>query len=302
MKIRLLGTALAAAFLLCGCGYNPSLSTYVYGSNSLISSKTKSSSSTSSSSTAYLEFSSSTPDYSQIPYIELSITDEQRDFAEQSLFIGDSICRGLEAFNVLSAENVLGVGNAAARNLFEMTFYRRGKDIDFLSAIEEEKPKHVVFWMGMNDVNMTDAQTYCENYRNVIDKVLELTETNVLVMSISPICSDFTLHSRIVEFNSALSDYIQETYPERVRFVNIYDALQNEYGELFWYFSSGDGVHLNELAYYKMLHAFFEQVDISQEPEPVQPSESVSSSESSSTSQTTAAESTSAADSSSFPV
>lgn len=213
-------------------------------------------------------------------------------FTEQSLFIGDSICRGLEAFNVLSVENVLGVGNAAARNIFEMTFYRKGKDIDFMSAIKAAKPKHVIFWMGMNDVNMTDAQTYCENYRKVIDKVLELPETDVLVLSISPICSDFTPHSRIVEFNSALCDYISKTYPERVQFVNIHNALQNEKGELQWYFSSGDGVHLNDLAYYKMLHAFFEQVDITQTVEPPQSSESGSSretgssSESSSTSKT----------------
>lgn len=205
---------------------------------------------------------------------------------------------------MLKAENVLGVGNAGARNIFEMEFFRKGKDIDFLSVIQETKPKHVIFWMGMNDVNMTGAQEYCKNYRKVIDKVLELPETDVLVLSISPICSDFTPNSRIVEFNRALSDYIAENYPERVQFVNIHDALQNEKGELQWYFSSGDGIHLNDLAYYKMLHAFFEQVDITQATEPVQSSESGSSSESSSpsessssnqTSETTAAESTSAA-------
>ena len=182
---------------------------------------------------------------------------------------------------MLKAENVLGVGNAAARNIFEMTFFRKGKDADFLSVIKEAKPKRVIFWMGMNDVNMTDAREYCENYRKVIDKVLELPETDVFVLSISPICSDFTPNSRIVEFNSALCDYISKTYPKRVRFVNIHDALVNESGELQWYFSSGDGIHLNDLAYYKMLRAFFEQVDITQTAEPVQ---------SSSSSQTSAAE------------
>ena len=321
MKKRLL-CVVGAAFLLCGCGYNPSLSTHVFGSENLISSpsakssvnslatseESESSSSSSSSSssfgssssqsTADMEFSSSTHDYNQIPYIELSITDEQRQFTEQSLFIGDSICKGLEVFGVLKADNVLGVGNAAARNIFEMEFFRRGKGIDFLSVIKDTKPKHAIFWMGMNDVNMTDKQEYCENYRKVIDKALELPETDVLVLSISPVCSDFTPNSRIVEFNRALSDYITKTYPERVRFVNIHDALQNEKGELQWYFSSGDGVHINELAYYQMLHAFFEQVDISQENEPVQSSQTSSSGESSSTSktsQTSAAESISAA-------
>lgn len=329
--------ALTAAFLLCGCNSDATETTPVYGSQSLISSPAESSSATvsestessssqssssdfsSSSSTASIEFSSSTPDYSQIPYINASLTAEERLFTEQSLFIGDSICLGLAVFNVLKVENVLGAGNTGARNIFETSFYRKGKDVDFLSVVQEQKPKHVIFWMGMNDVNMTDKQQYCENYRKVLDKVLELPETDVFVISISPICSDFTPNSRIVDFNSALSDYISKNFPERVQFVNIHDALQNENGELQWYFSSGDGVHLNDIAYYTMLHAFFKQVDITQENEPVQSSSSTetsstseensssetsSSSESSSSSeensssqssQTNAAESTSAA-------
>lgn len=334
MKIRLFVAAFAAAVFLCGCGYNPSMPTSVYGSDSLISTHETSSSTTSSASSSTSVSSSSTEssassqtssseevsttshDYSEIPYIKLSFTEDERKFAEQSLFIGDSICRGLEAFNVLSANNVLGVGNAGARNIFEMEFFRRGKDVDFMTVIQEEKPRHVVFWMGMNDVNMTDAQTFCRNYQKAIDKVLELPETDVIVVSITPICTDFTPHSRIVEFNTALSDYISKTYPERVRFVNVHDALQNESGELFWYYSSGDGVHINEIAYYQMLHAFFAQVDLSKVNEPVQSSSSSeessssetnssteetssseenSSSQSSQSSQTTAAESTSAA-------
>lgn len=329
--------ALTAAFLLCGCNSDATETTPVYGSQSLISSPAESSSATvsestessssqssssdfsSSSSTASIEFSSSTPDYSQIPYINASLTAEERLFTEQSLFIGDSICLGLAVFNVLKVENVLGAGNTGARNIFETSFYRKGKDVDFLSVVQEQKPKHVIFWMGMNDVNMTDKQQYCENYRKVLDKVIELPETDVFVISISPICSDFTPNSRIVDFNSALSDYISKNFPERVQFVNIHDALQNENGELQWYFSSGDGVHLNDIAYYTMLHAFFKQVDITQENEPVQSSSSTetsstseensssetsSSSESSSSSeensssqssQTNAAESTSAA-------
>lgn len=292
--------ALTAAFLLCGCNSDATETTPVYGSQSLISSPSESSSATvsestesssssssssdfsSSSSTASIEFSSSTPDYSQIPYINASLTAEERLFTEQSLFIGDSICLGLAVFDVLKVENVLGAGNTGARNIFETSFYRKGKDVDFLSVVQEQKPKHVIFWMGMNDVNMTDKQQYCENYRKVLDKVLELPETDVFVISISPICSDFTPNSRIVDFNSALSDYISKNFPERVQFVNIHDALQNENGELQWYFSSGDGVHLNDIAYYTMLHAFFKQVDITQENEPVQSS---SSTETSSTSE-----------------
>ena len=270
-----------AAALLCGCGYDPSEIKPVYTSDSLISTREQSSvssethssaqesssSATSSSSAESTESSSKSTtshDYSEIPYIRQSLSSEEKAFAEKSLFIGDSICRGFEAFDVLSVKNVMGAGNVGARNIFATEYFRKGKDVDFLTVIEDEKPLHVVFSMGMNDVNMTSSAEYCENYRKIIDETLKKPIEDVYVLSVTPICSDFTDNSRIVYFNQALKDFIAANYPERVYYVDIHESLVDKNGEMAWYFSSGDGVHLNELAYYRVLEVFFSKVDLTE--------------------------------------
>ena len=282
MKKKML-CIIAAAGLLCGCGYDPSAVSPVFTSGSLISSREQSSVSsetrssaqessfTTTSSVPESTFSSTSTsttshDYGEIPYIRQSLTSAEKAFAEKSLFIGDSICRGLEAYDVLSVKNVMGAGNIAARNIFATEYYRRGKDVSFLDVIKSEKPRHVIFWFGMNDVNMTSSAEYCENYRKVIDAALAEPIEDVYVMSVSPVCSDFTSNSRIVRFNNALKDFISANYAERVHFVDIHNSLTDENGDLAWYFSSGDGVHLNELAYYRLIVDFFAKVDLTEKP------------------------------------
>ena len=282
----------AAAVLLCGCGYDPSEVSPVFTSGSLISSHdnstnysempsspqsssastTSSPQSSSASTTSASESTESTTvpssshDYSEIPYIRQTLTSEEKAFAEKSLFIGDSICRGLEAFDVLSVKNVMGAGNVGARNIFNTEYYRRGKDVDFLTVIDDEKPRHVVFSMGMNDVNMTNSAEFCKNYGKIIDETLKKPIDDVYVLNVTPICSDFTDNSRIVYYNEALKNYIAANYPERVYFVDVHDSLTDKNGDLAWYFSSGDGVHLNELAYYRLLEDFFSKVDLTEKP------------------------------------
>ena len=281
MKRRIL-FIIAAAGLLCGCGYDPSAVSPVYTSGSLISTREQPSASGETSSAAQsgsastadsasesAESSSTATtshDYSEIPPIRQTFTSEEMAFAEKSLFIGDSICRGLEAYDVLSVKNVLGAGNVGARNIFDALYFRRGKDVDFLTVIDEEKPRHVVFSMGMNDVNMTNAEEFCENYRRIIDETLKKPIDDVYVLSVTPICSDFTYNSKIVYYNEALKNFIAANYPERVYFVDIHDSLADKNGELAWYFSSGDGVHLDEIAYYQLLDDFFSKVDLTEKP------------------------------------
>ena len=289
----------AAAVLLCGCGYDPSAVSPVFTSGSLISSCDNSTTSSEAHSSAQSSSASATSasegtesssaaatshDYSEIPYIRQTLTSEEKAFAEKSLFIGDSICRGLEAFDVLSVKNVMGAGNVGARNIFDTEYYRRGKDVDFLTVIEEEKPRRVIFSMGMNDVNMTNSAEFCKNYGKIIDETLKMPIDDVYVLSVTPICSDFTDNGRIVYYNEALKNYIAANYPERVYFVDVHDSLTDKNGDLAWYFSSGDGVHLNELAYYRLLEDFFSKVDLTEKPVSSS-SESASSSENSSSSE-----------------
>lgn len=178
------------------------------------------------------------------------LTDKERSFTEQSVFVGDSICRGFSAYNVVSSKNVYACGSLAARSFWDYSFYYGDEQVEYKTVLKKTKPKYIFLSMGMNDINITDENTYCENYRKIIDYTLKRTDGVVYVCAITPICSEFSSNYRIDCFNLALQDFIKENYSERVFYVDFAKHLKDKEGKLRIIHSSGDGIHLGPYAYY----------------------------------------------------
>ena len=69
--------------------------------------------------------------------------------------------------------------------------------------------------MGMNDVNMVYEDTYCENYRKIIQATLDGSKAEVFVAAITPVCSDFCANSVIDSFNDTIKQFILTSLPYR---------------------------------------------------------------------------------------
>lgn len=190
--------------------------------------------------------------YYVFDYAAYDISESDREFTKQSIFVGDSICRGFEAYDVVSSSYVYARGNLGARTFWDYMFYYGDNDeeIDYAELLSRTEPKFVFLSMGMNDVNMTDEDTFCENYRKIIDATLSQSKSEVYVCAITPICSEFTTNYRIDCFNLKMQDFIRENYTERVHFVDFGKHLRGKDGKLREVFSSGDGIHLAPYAYY----------------------------------------------------
>lgn len=178
------------------------------------------------------------------------LTDAERSFTEQSIFVGDSICRGFSVYNVVSSKNVYACGSLAARSFWDYQFYYGDDKVEYKTVLKKTKPKYVFLSMGMNDINMTDEKTYCENYRAIIDYTLKRTDGVVYVCAITPIDSEFSTNYRIDCFNLALQAFVEENYSERVFYVDFAKHLKDKDGKLRIIHSSGDGIHLGPYAYY----------------------------------------------------
>lgn len=178
------------------------------------------------------------------------LTDAERSFTEESIFVGDSICRGFAAYNVVSGKNVYACGSLAARSFWDYKFYYGDDEVEYKTVLKKTKPKYVFLSMGMNDINITDEKTYCENYRQIIDYTLKRTDGVVYVCAITPICSEFSSNYRIDCFNLALQAFVEENYSERVFYVDFAKHLKDKDGKLRIIHSSGDGIHLGPYAYY----------------------------------------------------
>ena len=117
------------------------------------------------------------------------------------------------------------------------------------------KPKTVIFSMGMNDINMTTKEKYCENYKNLLTKVqAALPNAKLCVASITPIttASKFSTNTKIDGYNAAIRDYLAANYPSW-HYVNVAPGLKNEYNALRSNYTSGDGIHLAPAAYQVIL-------------------------------------------------
>lgn len=202
---------------------------------------------------SYINYDPSTDTY--------HLTEEEEQIGKSSLFVGDSICLGFATWRVVESKNVYATGNVGARNLFDYEMYYRGRPEKFLNVLSKVKPEHIFFWMGMNDVNMTDSKEYCENYRTIIDTALQNSSADIYICAITPISRlEFTDPINIKKFNFAIKSFVQENYNERVHFIDFGEPLKNADGNLDEQYNGGDGIHLSRKAYYVAMHEICKQM------------------------------------------
>ena len=127
------------------------------------------------------------------------------------------------------------------------------EEVDFVTVLERKQPKYVFLSMGMNDINLTDEETYCENYRRIIETALDNSDAAVFVSAITPINAEFSTNYRIDCFNVKMEQYISENFSERVYYVDFAKHLKDADGNLKDCFNGGDGIHLAPYAYYVAL-------------------------------------------------
>ena len=188
--------------------------------------------------------------YSEV-HEQFALSDEELSFVDHSLFVGDSICSGFAEYGIIPRDHVAAKGNLGSRSFFDYTFKFRGREEQtYKQVLKVSKPRYVLLSMGMNDVNMVYEDTYCENYRKVIQATLDGSEADVFVAAITPVCSAFCANSVIDSFNDYMRRFIEKEFPERVHFVDFGQYLKNDDGKLRTCLHSGDGVHLAPYCYY----------------------------------------------------
>lgn len=195
---------------------------------------------------------------------EYILPPELKSLATESMFAGDSVCRGYMAYGFVSAKQSFASGDIGARNLLESTVFYGGKNRDFVSVLKDVNPKRLFLSMGMNDVNMVTAKEHYANLKNVTDTALKNSSAEVYLCAITPISANFTEDGRIDEFNAQIRklafDYAK-TGEKRVHFVDYTAPLTGKDGKLLKKYDAGDGIHLGPDAYFIALHEIHKQIN-----------------------------------------
>lgn len=196
---------------------------------------------------------SATPSIELPPYGGYSFDNDELVQLSDCAFVGDSICSGLFVYDVLPKDMVVATGNVGIRSLREYTFDIAGGTYTALEALKVIDPKYVIFSMGMNDINMTSEETYCQNYLSFLaDTQAELPSAKLYVASITPIDagSNFASNDKIDRYNAAAKAAVEQA---GYGFIDVTTHLRNDTGGLNPDCGGGDGIHVNKLGYYSML-------------------------------------------------
>ena len=190
-------------------------------------------------------------------------SDDDEAFLSDVTFVGDSICYGLEVYDYMPPDNVLAVGSVAARNIFDFTFDVGDAEYGIVDAVKKVQPKIVIFSMGMNDINLTTPEQYCENYMDLLDQIhAAVPSAKLYVASITPISNniDFNNNSNIDNFNATIKQFLADS-GKGYGYVDIASYLKDQWNGLSYDYSGGDGIHLQGHAYSAILYQICEQLN-----------------------------------------
>ena len=181
-------------------------------------------------------------------------------FYSNCIFFGDSICRALSVYSdLIDPERVAAAGGCAARNIHEFTFKLNDIDYDISSAAESFQPDMAFLWMGMNDINMTDKNVYAQNLLLIAQEINAVSpDSKVIIIGMSPTASyhEWEANPRIKEYNAAAEEMTENT-DLPVYYIDIWDVLSDSRGYLKPEFDGGDGMHLSQRAYYRVLSKIY---------------------------------------------
>lgn len=215
-----------------------------------------------------------------VPKLEWESLDWNKEFMEDTIFVGDSVCRALYVYNdLLTTKQVAATGGAAARNIYDYTFKMESNEFTLREAAEHYKPKVFFLWMGINDINMTERDVYANNLKAIAEDMLSISpESKVVILSMSPTSDyhEWNANERIRDYNAAAKEMCEAIEDEEIYYLDIQDILSDEEGYLLPECDSGDGMHLSQMAYTRLLSYITVAMDVQSEPASESSAESVS--------------------------
>ena len=183
----------------------------------------------------------------------------QNEFISSTVFIGDSVCSGLEIYGVLPDDNVLAATSNSAHDMDSYPMTVGGVSYDYISALKLLNPKTVIFFMGMNDTYLS-VNAYCTNYTAILAKVHDaLPAARLYVASITPVSATctYTTNANIDEFNTQIKSTVASL---GYGYVDIATVLKGADNCLLPEYSGYDGIHVPGEAYYKIVKSVCDQL------------------------------------------
>lgn len=207
-----------------------------------------------------LNYAVANPDYRLIALPENGVVDYT--YFDRAVLIGDSVSQGwniyespMKAHAFICAYKSIGPNAIVNKQTLDPgQGSGRGQEVGF-DTIVNSKPKRMYILLGMNALvrdGEAVEQSFLAYYGQMIDMFREAvgSEVKIYVESVTPVRPGVSqpglYKERIERVNNQLAALAQE---KGCYFVNVYEALADENGDLREDLAAADGVHLKAEAY-----------------------------------------------------
>lgn len=172
-----------------------------------------------------------------------------KDYFDDALFIGDSRTMCLELYGnwknaVYYTMQGVSVWQILEENVAKLS---DGTSATLEKALKEKHFKKIYIMLGVNELATGTADTFCEQYKKVVDKITELQpDATIFIQSIIHVSSDKSKSEEFIN-NPTINERNIKLYSlcdnEKIFFLDANKVLDDENGALKSEYSF-DGVHL----------------------------------------------------------
>lgn len=181
----------------------------------------------------------------------------EKSWFSQVSFVGDSLTQGMQMYDTgLPGAMFCAYRGVGPNAIVNGTSCKRADGVAEvpLDALTAQQPKAVYLLLGTNVLGTdSDYTSFLTYYRLMLDMISQaLPDTKIYVQSITPVRPEVSQKSpglykeRLCEINDALSAIALE---KGCTFLNLWEALADENGDLIEEYAQPDGYHLLPAGY-----------------------------------------------------
>lgn len=194
------------------------------------------------------------------PERNYAFTEEMQKYFDDFAVVGDSIGSGYVNCGYIKPENDFARPCVAAWNIHQFLISNDNIDTDVLMHVYRKQPKYILFVMGLNDVNLTTAEEFVDNYMTLLYQCKEASpNSEMIVMGITPVRSKFCKNETIDSYNSMLKYAINNSGYSHYYFVDPSEVLKGSDNRLLEKYAFEDGTHLVQSGMEATLCYLYEQ-------------------------------------------
>lgn len=186
------------------------------------------------------------------------------EYVDKMVFLGDSTTYGMKYYAVLSdgknTQQVWTPSNGTLTLSYQgfaaIVYPKDGSEIPIRDAVADALPEYMVITLGVNGVSFMDEAYFKDEYTDLVTDIQAISpNTKIILQSIFPVASNYEYLSsinneKISTANRWILDVAEET---GVPFLNTASVLIGADGWLPQEYQNGDGLHLNETGFSKVV-------------------------------------------------